>query len=95
MLSKLEFDKLKFSLDSEYRKYRELSIKLSNIRDMIDGCLNRIAISDDEEEVLRYYNNLISFSIKDYKDHARITHNQWLVYKKLFDVYLLEKKNHD
>lgn len=60
---------------------------------MINGCLNRIAVSDDENEVDRYYNVLINHSIKEYKDICREAHKQFLVYKKIFNEYCMSKNN--
>lgn len=90
-MTKLE--QLKIDMKQEYDKYKSLYRTLSNQKDMIDGCLNRIAISDDEQEVERYYNALINHSINEYKDTARKTHRQWLVYNNLFDEYAKVKNN--
>ena len=92
-MTKLE--QLKIDLQNEYDKYNTLYRTLTNQKDMIDGCLNRIAISDDEQEVERYYNALINNSIKEYKDTARKTHQQWLAYDKIFNQYVKEKNNND
>ena len=83
----------KLDMQNEYQKYNQLHIKLSNQKDMINGCLNRIAVSDDEEEVERYYNDLINRSIKEYKELARKCHKQWLNYEKIFDKYVKEKNS--
>ena len=90
-MTKLE--QLKIDMQKEYDNYKFLYAKLCNKKDMINGCLNRIAVSDDEQEVERYYNSLITCSIKEYKDIARSCHQQWLVYKKLFDEWVKVKNN--
>lgn len=82
----------KEQLDIEYKKYKELYLKIKNQKDMIDGCLNRIAVSDNEKEVERYYNCLINHSIKEYKDNARKAHKQWIIYDNLFNEYVKGKK---
>lgn len=91
MMTKLE--QLKIDMQNEYKKYINLYVKLNNQKDTIDGMLNRIAVSDDEEEVERYYNALINESIKEYKEKARECHRQWLVYEKLFNEYVKEKNS--
>lgn len=88
-MTKLE--QLKIDMQNEYQKYNQLHIELTNQKDMINGCLNRIVVSDDEEEVERYYNALINESIKKYKEKGRVCHRQWLVYEKLFNEYVKEK----
>lgn len=90
-MTKLE--QLKIDMKNEYQKYKQLYKELCNKSDTITGCLNRIAVSDDEEEVERYYNNLINRSIKEYKEKARECHRQWLVYEKLFNEYVKEKND--
>lgn len=89
-MTKLE--QLKTDMRSEFEKYKKLQNELNNRHDMIVGCLNRIAVSDDEKEVERYYNDLINRSIKEYKDKARECHKQWLVYDEIFEEYAKEKK---
>ena len=88
-MTKLE--QLKIDMQNEYQKYHQVHIELTNQKDTIDGMLNRIAVSDDEEEVERYYNTLIDRSIKEYKEKGRECHRQWLVYEKLFNEYTKEK----
>ena len=88
-MTKLE--QLKIDMQNEYKKYINLYVKLHNQKDTIDGMLNRIAVSDDEEEVERYYNTLIDRSIKEYREKGRECHRQWLVYEKLFNKYVKEK----
>ena len=90
-MAKLE--QLKEKMQEEYTKYKNLHIQLGNKKDMINGSLNRIAISDSEEEVERLFNYLLSNSIKEYKDIAREAHQQWLVYEKIFNEYVKEKNN--
>lgn len=89
-MTKLE--QLKTEMDKEYKKYKELKIKADNQRDMIDGSLNRIAISDNEEEVERQYNALITYSIKEYRKLSRESHKQWVIYDEKFEEYCKEKK---
>lgn len=90
-MTKLE--QLKIDMQNEYQKYNQLYKELCNQKDMINGCLNRIAVSDDEEEVERYYNTLIDRSIKEYREKGRECHRQWLVYEKLFNEYVKEKND--
>ena len=73
-MNKLE--QLKIDMQKEYEKYKNLSNIKSNKSDTINGCLNRIAVSDNEQEVERCYNNLINYYIKEYKDIARECHKQ-------------------
>lgn len=88
-MTKLE--QLKIDMQNEYQKYQQLYKESCNKSDTITGCLNRISVSDDEEEVERYYNNLINRSIKEYKEKARECHRQWLIYNKVFNEYVKEK----
>ena len=63
-----------------YEIYESLHRTKVGKRDMIDGLLNRIAISDDEEEVERHYKTLMTYSIPDYVKHSRITHKAFNEY---------------
>ena len=63
-----------------YEKYESLHRTRVHKRDMIDGLLNRISISDDEEEVERHYKTLMNYSIPDYLKHSRITHKAFNEY---------------
>ena len=90
-MTKLE--QLKEKMQEEYTKYKNLHIQLENKKDMINGCLNRIAVSDDENEVERMYQALLKYNIAEYKDIARKAHQQWLVYDKIFNEYVKEKNN--
>lgn len=44
-----------------------------NLRDTIDGCLNRMSISDDIEEVLQLYDGLQSYSKHYFKACMKCT----------------------
>lgn len=92
-MTKLE--ELKLKMKNEYEKYNKMYITLSNEKDMINGCLNRIAVSDNEEEVERLYNQLISHSITEYKNIARECHNQFSIYEKVLDEYREEKNKYE
>lgn len=86
-----KLEQLKIKCNKEFQKYKELKIKSDNQRDMIEGSLNRIAISDNEEEVERQYNALIQYSINQYRKLSRESHNQWIIYDKIFEEYYKEK----
>lgn len=84
-MTKLE--ELIINMQNEFKIFKDLNNELSNKKDMIIGCLNRISVSDNEEEVERLYNTLINYSIKDYKNYARECHKQWVVYENLLYKY--------
>ena len=77
-MTKLE--ELENEVQTLYNKYYDLHNKKQNMKDTINGCLNRIAVSDDEVEVDRLYNTLISRYILEYKNIARECHNAWNEY---------------
>lgn len=88
-MTKLE--ELKIKMNKAFKDYEQISKTKDNQFDMIIGCLNRISVSDDENEVERYYNALINYSIKNYKEIARKTHQKWVVYDNIFNEYCEEK----
>lgn len=67
--------------EDKFKVYQDLEQKKSSIRDDLEGCLNRIAITDDEEEV----KNLTEF-IKKYTEKyittARECHYAYTEYAK-------------
>lgn len=88
-----DFEKLTNEVQTLYNKYYDLHKKTMNQKDTIDGCLNRIAVSDEEEEVERYYNALINRSILEYKKIARECHNAWIEYEAKWDEWRKVKNN--
>ena len=87
MEQKLKLEELEDKMQKAFQDYEQLKFLKKHQYDMIIGCLNRISVSDDENEVERYYNALISYSIKEYKETARKTHQKFVVYDKIFDEY--------
>lgn len=92
-MTKLE--ELKIKMQKAYEDYNQMEITKINQYDMIIGYLNRISVSDDENEVERCYNALLNHSIKEYKEIARKTHQKWVVYKNIFNEYCEEKNKND
>lgn len=88
-----KLDKLTFEMKEAYKNYEQINKIKNNQYDMIIGCLNRISVSDDENEVERYYNALINHSIKEYKETARKAHQKFKIYSNILDEYCEEKNN--
>ena len=88
-MTKLE--ELKIKMEKAYEDYKQISITKNSQYDMIIGCLNRISVSDNENEIERDYNALLNHLIKEYKEIARKTHQKWIVYKNIFNEYCEEK----
>lgn len=89
-MNKLE--ELKNKMKKAYDEYHEKYVIANNHYDMIIGCLNRMSVSDDENEVERYYDNLIHRSINEYKEKARKSHQYFKIYDKIFREYIEEKR---
>lgn len=92
-MTKLE--ELKIKMEKAFKDYKQISITKNQQYDMIIGCLNRISVSNDENEVERYYNDLLNHSIKEYKEIARKTHQKWVVYDNIFNEYCEEKNKNE
>ena len=89
-MNKLE--ELKNKMQKAFDEYHEKKVIANNHYDMIIGCLNRMSVSDDEDEVERYYKNLINNSIYEYKEKARTSHQYFKIYDKAFRKYVEEKR---
>ena len=88
-MTKLE--ELKIKMEKAFEDYKQISITKNSQYDMIIGCLNRISVSDNENEIERCYNALLNHLIKEYKEIARKTHQKCIVYKNIFNEYCEEK----
>lgn len=61
-----------------HQNYTTLYNKLENKRSMIDGTLNRIAVTDDEEQELPRLLESLKYEIRDYITIARETHDAFI-----------------
>lgn len=68
-------------MEDKWINYQNLSGHAQSIRSSIDGCLNRIAITDDEEEVKDKKAWLEQY-IADYIDIVREAHAAYKEYSK-------------
>lgn len=65
-----------------YQKYNESQKDSDFQRGMIDGLLNRIAVSDNEDEVENAVKILIENYIPKYKEKAREAHKAFVEFNK-------------
>ena len=75
-----------------YQKYKEKSNEATGMRNLINGALNRIAISDSEEEVERVFKILIEEHIPKYKQVAREAYYTFTEYNKQLIKEYIELK---
>ena len=68
--------------DEQFEKYQDLRNKKEHIRDTIDGCLNRISITDDEDERFKMVYFLNKY-ILDYIELSKQSNN--LYYQMIGD----------
>lgn len=67
------------NLEQLKHQYKDLSSRADFSRKMLDGVLNRIAITDDDIELNRLI-DIIHKYIDDYIQLARQSHNAWTLY---------------
>lgn len=64
---------------AELTNYAKLRQKIHNTRDMIDGCLNRIMVTDDAEEI----RHLAYYLFKDINELMQDNHKRIAMQKEL------------
>lgn len=78
---------LKDEMKIAFNNYKEKETIFNNYYDRIIGCLNRISVSDEQNEVDRLHRTLLAYLIDEYVVVARAQHKAFNEYEILFEKY--------